>query len=168
MTEKEYLNVKEVSIRTQQSTRNIRRIIARIENEVSNELLYKNQDGQWNIHHLILSKFKPQRIREGKYYAISFDPSGNYSDKEIDEVMKFVIKQMGETKIEINYVVESKKANEKNHLHCFVRCQNKLKLIRCIRLAFSQVSYHQSGVFDLTGWKNYITKENKIITTLKN
>jgi hypothetical protein len=168
MNEKEYLNVKEVSIKTQQSSRNVRRIITKIENEISKELLYKNQDGQWSVHHLILHKFKPKRIRENKYYALSFDPCTNYSKKEIDEIMKYVIKQMGDTQIELNYVVEGKKINEQNHLHCFVKCENKQKLVRCIRLAFSQVSYHQSGVFDLQGWKNYITKENKTITTLKN
>lgn len=170
MNEKEYLNVKEVSIKTQQSCRNVRRIIARIEieNQVSKELLYKDQNGQWNIHHLILTKFKPQRIRENKYYALSFDPCSNYSKNEIDEIMKYVISQMGETKIEINYVVESKKENERNHLHCYVKCENKQKLIRCIRLAFSKVSYHQGGVFDLKGWQNYITKETQTITRLKN
>ncbi|MCE3295822.1 MAG: hypothetical protein K0R65_1536 [Crocinitomicaceae bacterium] len=168
MNEKEYLNVKEVSIKTQQSTRNVRRIITKLEDEVNKELLYKNQNGQWEVHHLILNKFKPQRIHENKYYALSFDPCTNYSVKEIDDIMKFVIAQMKETDIELNYVVESKIANGQNHLHCFVKCQNKQKLIRCIRLAFSQVSYHQSGVFDLQGWKNYITKENKTITTLKN
>lgn len=168
MNEKEYLTVREVSIKTQQSCRNVRRIITRIESQVSKELLHKDYNGQWNIHHLILAKFKPQRVHQNKYYALSFDPSRHYSKKEIDEIMQYVVSQMGETQIELNYVVEGKKANEQNHLHCYVKCENKQKLIRCIRLAFSQVSYHQSGVFDLKGWQNYITKENQTITTLKN
>jgi hypothetical protein len=168
MYQNEYLNVKEVSKKTQQSSRNVRRIINKIENEVSRELLYKNQDGQWNVHHLILHKFKPQRIRVNKYYALSFDPCNNYSEKEIHETMKYVVSQMSETELELNYVIESKQANARNHLHCYVKCPNKQKLIRCIRLAFSQVSYRQSGIFDLNGWKKYITEENKTITTLKN
>lgn len=167
MNEKEYLNVKEISLKTQQSTRNVRRIISKLESELTSDLVYKNNDGQWNVHHLILNRFKPQRNRENRYYALSFDPCINYSEKEIDNIMKFVFTQMGETEIELNYVVEPKKANGQNHLHCFVKCQNKQKLIRCIRLAFSQVSYHQSEIFDLEGWKKYITKENHKIIRLK-
>jgi hypothetical protein len=82
--------------------------------------------------------------------------------------MEFVAKQMGETNLELNYVVEEKKKNNQNHVHCFVKCSNKKKLLQSIRLGFSKVSYHQSYIFDLASWKNYITKDNNNIKTIKN
>lgn len=168
MIKNEYMSVKEVSKITQQSTRNVRRIIKRIEGEVNKELLHQDNNNNWRIHHLLLSRFKPQRIRVNKYYALSVDPCYQYSESEIDEILRFIVEQMGEINIELNYVIEQKKANNQNHVHCFVKCSNKKKLLQCIRLGFSQVSYHQSLIFDLASWKNYITKDNNNIKTLKN
>lgn len=168
MIKNEYMNVKEISQITLQSTRNVRRIIKKIESEVSKELLHQDNNSNWRIHHLLLSRFKPQRTRLNKYYALSIDPCYNFSETEIDEVMKFVFDQMSDNTLEINYVIEQKKANNQNHIHCYVKCSNKKKLMQCIRLGFSQVSYHQSPIFDLNGWKNYITKVNNTIKILKN
>lgn len=168
MIQNEYKNVKEVSQLTSQSTRNVRRIIKRLEDEVGKELLHQDNNNMWMIHNLLLGRFKPQRIRTDKYYALSVDPCYNYSEMEIDEVMKFVIEQMSDKTTEINYVIEQKKANNQNHIHCFVKCSNKKKLMQCIRLGFSQVSYCQTGIFDLAGWKKYITKDNNKIKLLKN
>lgn len=168
MIEKEYLNVKEISNLTMQSTRNVRRIIKTIEGEVGKELLHQDSNNNWRIHHILFNRFKPKRIRTNKYYALSFDPCYNYSEIEIDAVMKFVVEQMGDSAIELNYVTEKKKANTQNHIHCFVKCSNKKKLLQCIRWGFSKLSYHQSAIFDLSSWKQYITKENNNIKTLKN
>ncbi|MBF2710009.1 hypothetical protein [Flavobacterium soyangense] len=168
MIQNEYKNVKEVSQLTSQSTRNVRRIIKRLEDEVGKELLHQDNNNMWMIHNLLLGRFKPQRIRTDKYYALSVDPCYNYSEKEIDEVMKFVMEQMSDKTTEINYVIEQKKANNQNHIHCYVKCSNKKKLMQCIRLGFSQVSYCQTGIFDLAGWKKYITKDNNNIKTIKN
>ncbi|WP_395051167.1 hypothetical protein [Flavobacterium sp.] len=168
MIQNEYKNVKEVSQLTSQSTRNVRRIIKRLEDEVGKELLHRDSNNMWMIHNLLLGRFKPQRIRNDKYYALSVDPCYSYSELEIDVVMKFVIEQMADRTTEINYVIEKKKANNQNHIHCYVKCSNKKKLMQCIRLGFSQVSYCQTGIFDLAGWKKYITKDNNKIKTLKN
>ncbi len=67
MIKNEYMSVKEVSEITQQSTRNVRRIIKRIEGEANKELLHQANNNNWRIHHLLLSRFKPQRIRVNKY-----------------------------------------------------------------------------------------------------
>lgn len=168
MIKNEYMSVKEISKITQQSTRNVRRTIKKIEGEVSKELLHHDNNGNWCIHHLLLVRFKLQRIRVNKYYALSIDPCYQYSECEIDEILNFIVEQMGEINLELNYVIEQKKANNQNHIHCFVKCNNKKKLLQCIRLGFSQVSYHQSSIFDLASWKNYITKDNNNIKTLKN
>lgn len=167
MIRNEYMNVKEISLITEQSTRNVRRIIKKLEGEVAKELLHQDKNNNWKVHHLLLKKFKPQRVRKNKYYALSIDPCHNYSENEIDEILKFVMEQMDDPSFELNYVVEQKKANNQNHIHCYVKCSSKKKLLQCIRLGFSKVSYHQSGIFDITGWKNYITKDNNNVKTLK-
>lgn len=165
----DYKTVVDVSKITEQSTRNVRRIINRIKDEVDSNLLFKDEEqSTWNIHKDLLHKFKPQRIRANKFYALTVDPCLSYSEKDLDEIMKYVIKLMGDARTEINYVVEQKKANNQNHIHCFVKCSNKRKLIQNFRIAFSNVSYLQSAIFDLESWKGYITKENNNIRTLKN
>ncbi|SHF91366.1 hypothetical protein SAMN05444372_101150 [Flavobacterium micromati] len=168
MINNEYLNVKEISVHTSQSTRNVRRIISRIQGEVAAELMYKDKNNTWRVHKLLLGRFKPQRIREHKYYALSIDLCHDYSEDEIEVVLRFAIEQMDDVPVEMNYVIEQKKANGQNHIHCYVRCNNKKKLLRCIRLGFSAVSYHQSGIFDLVGWKQYITKDNNKIIKIDN
>jgi hypothetical protein len=165
----DYKTVVDVSKITEQSTRNVRRIINRIKDEVDSNLLFKDEEqSAWNIHKDLLYKFKPQRIRANKFYALTIDPCVSYSEKDLDEIMKYVIELMGDARTEIHYVVEQKKANNQNHIHCFVKCTNKRKLIQNFRIAFSNVSYLQSAIFDLESWKGYITKENNKIKTLKN
>lgn len=168
MINNEYLNVKEISVYTSQSTRNVRRIISRIEGEVGAELLYQDKNNTWRVHKLLLGRFKPQRIREHNYYALSVDLCHNYTEDEIAVVLRFAVEQMTNVQIEINYVVEQKKKNGQNHIHCYVKCSNKKKLLQSIRLGFLSVSYCQSEIFDLNGWKQYITKNNTIIKTLTN
>jgi hypothetical protein len=166
----DYKTVVDVSKITEQSTRNVRRIINRIKDEVDSRLLFKDEENSvWNIHKDLLSKFKPQRIRANKYYALTIDPCVSYSEKDLHEIMKYVIELMDDVRTEIHYVVELKKKEPYlNHIHCFVKCTNKRKLIQNFRIAFSTVSYLQSAIFDLESWKGYITKENNEIKTLKN
>ena len=168
MQTNEYLSVKEISTKYDMSARNVRRIISKIAENYSEVMLYKDKNNQWLIHHLLIPKFKPQRVRKSKYYALSIDPCINYTKSDIDGVMKFVCEQMGSDELEMNYVIEAKLSNNRNHLHCYVRCSNKKKLIDCFKLGFSQISYHESKIFDLNGWKQYITKDGGQITTLKN
>jgi hypothetical protein len=166
----DYKTVVDVSTITEQSTRNVRRIIDRIKDEVDSNLLFKDEEKNiWNIHKDLLYKFKPQRIRANKFYALNIDPCESYSAKDLHEIIKNVIDKMGDTKTEINYTIERKKKKPfLNHLHCFVKCNNKRKLIQNFRIAFSKVSYQQGAIFDLESWKGYITKENNEIKTLKN
>lgn len=168
MIKNEYLDVKTISQMTKQSTRNVRRIIAKIEKEVSTELLHRDKNNCWLVHRLLLGRFKLQRIRAEKYYALSFDPCHHYSENEINEILKFVFEQMKDDNLEINYTIEQKKANGQNHIHSYIKCNNKRKLIESIRLGFSTVSFKQAPIFDLEGWKRYITTDGSTITTLKN
>lgn len=169
MNVNDYKSVNEVSKLTQQSTRNVRRIIDGIKEQVDTTKLFKDEESHvWNIHPEILDKFKPQRIRTNKFYAMTIDPCAVFSEQDLDKVMKYVIELMGEVETEIHYVVEKKKSNAQNHLHCFVKCSNKRKLIQNLRLAFSTLSYHQSAIFDLESWKSYITKDNNKIKKVTN
>lgn len=149
------------------SARNVRRIISTLTESCSEDTLYQNKNHEWQIHHLLLPKFKPQRQRKNKYYALSVDPCGSYSKADVDVVMKFVFDQMKDESLEINYVVEQKKSDGQNHLHCYVKCSDRKKLVNCFRLGFGQLSYHVSEVFDLQGWIQYITKDGSQITKLK-
>lgn len=167
MQQNEYFTVKEISSKYEMTTRNVRRIISSLADNCSEAMLYKNKNGEWMVHHLLVPKFKPQRTRKNKYYALSIDPCMDYNKSDIDVVMKFAYEQMGDDVLEINYVVEQKKSNNRNHLHCYVKCSNKKKLINCFKLGFSKISYHESAIFDLNGWKDYIKKYGSQIITLK-
>lgn len=167
MIEKEYLNVQEISKKFKVTSRNVRRIISELAKEKSEELLFKDSTNRWQVHRLLLPKFKPQRVRKQKFYALSIDPPNSYTTKEIDEIMEFVFTRMENQNLEINYVVEKKKSNGNYHLHCFINCNQRKKLIENLKLGFSAISYHQTEIFDLEGWKGYITKDGNLIKTIK-
>ena len=167
MQQNEYLTVKEISKKYDMSARNIRRIISNLTQDFGEKTLYKDKSHQWQVHRLIVEKFKPKRIRKNKYYALSIDPCDSYTKPTIEAIVKLVFEQMGGEMSELNYTIEQKKKNNLNHLHCFVKCTNKQKLIRNFRLEFSRISFRQSPVFDLNGWMDYITKDGCQIKTLK-
>ncbi|PHS60327.1 MAG: hypothetical protein COB12_13410 [Flavobacterium sp.] len=165
----EYLSVTEVSKIHGVSPRNIRRISNNIVNSTNTSLLGKDRNGYWLIHRLLLPRYKPQRVRRQKYFALTIDPCYYYSAKDIDEIMKFVVDNSLDKDTEINYTIEKKKANDQNHLHCYCMCKNRKNLIQLIKIGFSKVSYHQAEIYDLEGWKNYIIKDGgKIKTIIKN
>jgi hypothetical protein len=168
MQQNEYSTVKEISLKYDMSARNVRKIISKLTDNCSETTLYKNKNHEWQVHHLLVPKFKPQRTRKNKYYALSIDPCGKYTEKDINVVMRFVYGEMNDDALELNYVIEQKKSNNQNHLHCFVKCTNKKKLLDLLKLGFSRISYHESVIFDLEGWRGYITKDGSQITTLKN
>ena len=168
MQANEYVTVKEISLKYDMSARNVRRIISKLTENCSEATLYKDKNHEWQIHHLLVPKFKPQRTRKNKYYALSVDPCANYTESDINVVLRFVYEQMNDDSLEINYVIEQKKSNNQNHLHCYVKCTNKKKLLDLLKLGFSRISYKESILFDLAGWKQYITKDGSQIKTLKN
>lgn len=168
MSNNEYLTVKDISREFKLTTRHIRKLVAQLAEEKNHLLIHKDRMNKWAIHRLLLPTFQPKKKKTEKWYALSIDPIQYYSEKDIDEVMKFILVNMADENIEIHYTVEQKKANGRNHIHCFLNCNQKKKLIENVRLGFSQVSYHHQEVFDLEGWKSYITKDGATIKTLKN
>ena len=120
------------------------------------------------VHRLLSPKFKPQRTIKQKYYALTIDPPTKLKENEIDIIMKFVISRMDNPNIEVNYVVEQKKENNRNHIHCYINCNQRKRLLENLKIGFYNLNYKQTEIFDLEGWKQYITKDGAIIKTLKN
>jgi transcriptional antiterminator len=168
MVKNEYLTVSDISKLYNVSKRNIRRIINKMVDLTNKNLLNKDHNGFWMVHRLLLKKFKPQRVRKPKYYALTIDPCVNYSEIDIDVIMKFIVDNVDDDGIEINYSVEQKKANNQNHIHCYIKSGKKKKIVELATLGFSGVSYKEAEIFDLEGWKNYITKDGSQIKTIKN
>jgi hypothetical protein len=162
----EYLNTKEVSEKHSISTRNVRRIATLIEPDLHNKLLFKNKLGEWSIHYSLLAQFTPQRTRKEIFYALTIDPVGLYSEQDIKSILKYIIDEI-EDDIEFNYVIEAKTANNKNHIHAYVKTKNKRNLIKAIRTGFGSISFHDTPIYDLEGWKSYIKKQGAQIQTLK-
>jgi hypothetical protein len=118
------------------------------------------------VHNLLLSNFTPQRIRTDNYYALSIDPC-NYSESEIDVVMRFVLEQWVVVSWDkLCCWTKESKQSKSSTLLCMWSVLTK-KFIHYIKLGFSKVSYHQSAIFDLRNWIDYITKDGNLIKTLK-
>jgi hypothetical protein len=163
----EYLTVKEISRKVNMTMRNVRKIVSKLKNEKSESLIHKDKNNNWLIHHLLLPNFKRKRNKKESYYAITIDPSGDYTEKEIDEVFNYVVDKIDQTDLEFHYSIEKKIKDGKNHIHCFTNSIERKKLITALHLGFSKMSYFQSVIFDLDGWKNYITKTGTAIKMIK-
>lgn len=164
---KDYNTVQDLSKRFMMGARNIRKIVDKLKSSVSSDLLGKDANGRWLIHNILASKFKPTRKLVQQYYALTIDPPSEFTEAEIHKVMQFVIDRMQGPTLEINYVIQKKKANGKKHLHCYINCKQRRKLLENLRLGFSNMGYKVTEINDLQGWKNYITRDGDKITTLK-
>jgi hypothetical protein len=167
MTKKEYYTVNEVSKYYQTTTRNVRRIVYSLKEDSNDNLLRKDNNDKWEIHQLLLTKFKPQRVRKCKYYALTIYPTDNYSIKVINEVMRFINDNSSDSKLEINYSIEpSKTKDSHHHIHCYIKSDKKRELMKLIKESFYKIDYKEDEIYDLEGWRNYITKEGTQIITL--
>ncbi|WP_417364474.1 hypothetical protein [Galbibacter sp.] len=168
MVEKEYLSVAEIAKQKGMTTRNVRRLITQLSETKNNNLLRKNKFNRWEIHHLLEPKFRRMRNRKQKYFALSFKTYKIYSQEDIKLILKNVFNKVDDPDLEINYTIENKKSNEQPHVHSFIKTNNKKnELFRTLDLLFANMSYHESKIFDLERWKQYITKDGSPIITLK-
>lgn len=158
--EKEYYTVADVNRKTNLSSKQIRNRILRFRKDGEyNNMISKDSQGRWVIHRMILSRFKPERIRESKFYALTIDPVDCYSEKDLMSIMKFVVDDIPVKQIQISYTIEKKKSNGLNHIHLFTNCEKRKTLIQTLRIAFSKMSYKESNIFDSEGWESYIQKD---------
>ena len=88
--------------------------------------------------------------------------------EKIHSVIQYAIGLLEDPTAEIHYVVEMKKRKIEPHVHTYYRCKSRKAMKQVINLAFGGTSYYHSKVFDLEGWKRYITKDGLTITTIKN
>jgi hypothetical protein len=160
MIEKEYLTTKEIAISTNQTTRNVRYIINKL--DVPKSMLYKDNNDTYMIHHLLLPYFAPKVTGTLKEYAVSFDILNTSSDDDIKKIMEY----MGELlpKLKMQYSIEAKQ-NEMKHIHSIVSGVSKTELKEKIRLCFHEnTRVYTMGIYDKQGWQKYISKESPIIT----
>jgi hypothetical protein len=126
MIKKEYYTVNEISKHYQTTSRNVTRIIYALKEDSNENLLRKDNNDIWEIHQLLLSKFKPQRIRRCKYYALTIYLTGNYSPKVIGEMMRFICNNSSDTKLEVNYSIDASKTKDlHHHMHCYIKSDKK-------------------------------------------
>lgn len=165
-TKKEYYQVNEISKLKNMTARNVRTIINKLDREKSEYMVRKTKYGVWEIHHLMLPLFDRQRQKDNNYYALTIDPVSDLSEKDINLIMNYVFTTTGEPDLEINYVIHSKVANGRNHIHAYVKTKQKRKLVSVINLCFSDPSYKLTTVYDLEGWIKYIKRTGAQLITL--
>ena len=165
-TKKEYYQVNEICKLKNMTARNVRAIIAKLDIDKSDYMVRKAKDGVWEIHHLMLPMFERKRKIDNKYFALTIDPVCDLSEKDINLMMDYVFTATDESDLEINYVVHTKIANGRNHIHAYVITNQKRKLLSAINLSFSNSSYKLTDIFDLKGWIEYITRTGAQIIKL--
>ena len=163
---KEYYLVNEISKIKKMTARNVRAIIDKLDKEKNNFMIRKSNDGVWEVHHLMLYNFDRKREKDNSYCALTIDPVFNLSHKDINLMMNYFFTTTSDPNIEINYVIDKKVSNGKNHIHAYIKTKQQRKLIPLINLCFSGSSYKLKPVFDLEGWKSYITKNGAQIIAL--
>lgn len=166
--ENEYYSTTQIAKKYGMNIRHIRRMVSNKSKQLNNKtLIHKDKNGSWQVNHVALHYFKPKYIPKDNYYALSLDPVVDYTESEIHEIMNYIGSISSDFVEEINYVIENKKKDVKAHIHMFIKSKNKRKLLKSFRTAFGEdVSYRQSKIYDLSGWKDYITKNNKYIITI--
>ena len=167
--EKEYYRVYEISKMNNITSRYVRSKVK----ELSDTNNYKNRitkdsEGQWLVHHLALENFKRKRKQKNPFYALTVDFTHEYSIKDIEQIIQFVCAQSSMDNFEFHYTIEKGGLKEKNHLHAFTNSKSKTELIKNLRLGFSEISYKILPVYDIEGWRNYMTKQDNKIKTIKN
>ena len=156
---KEYYKVYEISKMYKITTRYVRAKIKELKKtEKFNNRIIKDNNGQWLIHELTLPNFKRQRKQKQPYYALTLDFKTNYSTKDIEQIIKFVCNNSSMDNLEFYYTIEIGSLRGKNHIHAYTNNRSKTELIKNLRLGFSDVGYKETPIFNLEGWKNYITK----------
>ena len=158
---KEYYYTDEVARMLQCSVKTIIRRINDILIENEDTKLIIKKDRVWLIHSLAIPKFTKETT---KYHAITIDTVIDYNEKDLISVIKLVFDNY-EGELELNYTIEAKNKNNKPHIHCYIPTTQLYRFKKAL-LRLVEFSYHIAPVYDLEGWRNYISKENNI-TTLK-
>ncbi len=161
----DYLKVAEVAKEKKITKRTVRNKIQKLIGLVGDGKILKDKNNEYRIHKSILNKFEPLRVHQTKYTAITLDPIYKYTTEDLKKIMIWILELM-KVEVEINYTIEQKKANGQNHLHIYTAKEMSHKFLKCAKVAFPKMSFHLADVYDLDGWKSYMSKET-IIMNLK-
>lgn len=160
MLQKEYFTTKEIAIETNQTTRNVRYILNKL--DVPPTMLFKDSNGTYQVHHLLLPRFASVVTGKEKCYALSFDILNTKSNVDIIKIMNHIINELKD--IEIKYSIEIKD-NGMKHIHSMILGVSKTKMKEKIRKYFHEKTrVYVMGIYDKQGWLKYISKESPIIT----
>lgn len=141
------------------SSKTVSRRIQQLTTDNESRLIVKRH-GRWRIHQLALSQFKPKK-KETEYTAITIDPVLDYSLTDMETVFDYILTEVP-TPLEIHYSLETKNKDGKPHIHCYLPSDQYRKFLRVLR-SLVEISYKVATVFDLDGWREYISKESPII-----
>jgi hypothetical protein len=153
-----YLTVKQISELTNQSTRNVRRIIFDILEDEGPCTIHKDGNLKWRVHQLALDRFAPTRKKWVKRYALTIHLHYCYLESDIHRIMKFVLDNTKDDKLEINYSLHGK--GNQFDVNCFVKSNGKKKLYDSIHEAFSRAICIRDNIYDFKDWSSYITLDN--------
>ncbi|WP_264552987.1 hypothetical protein [Flavobacterium sp. N2038] len=161
----EYYNTTQISNLTELDPRQILYIIKQI--NTTNDLLFKNKRGEYQIHRLLLPRFKKSENKRIKHFAYSTDLPKGYTEKQLVDLMKYVLSLCKDyTRIELS--IEQKNKNGELHIHSILSTKNKTDYIRNMALVFGSHSYKCSKLFDRQNWVSYCTKYGTELITITN
>ncbi len=160
---KEYYTIKEVAQQTGLGIQSIRKRIKGM--NTTHSLLHLN-NGEYQIHQLLLPYFTRKKISQVFAYTLDFDHG--YNDKDINIVMNYILSILSEYQIKIEYVIENKKKDETPHVHAIIEGITKTNFIKVIHKGKINKSYHIAPLYDKKGWLGYMKKDNKEIITITN
>ena len=160
----DYMKVSELAKEKKLTQRSIRNRIEKLIGTIGDNKIIRGNNDEWRIHKSIKNLFDPIRIHVKKYTAITIDPVNIYNSQDLKKIMVWIKEGLKDADVEINYTIEQKKFGDRNHLHLYIPKQSSNKFLKGAKIAFPFMSYHLAEIYDLTGWKNYIKKENDIIT----
>lgn len=167
MITNDYMRVSDLAKEKKITMRTVRNKIQKLLGIVGDGKIIKDANEDWRIHKSIRDMFTPERVHKKRYTAITIDPVYNYTTEDLENIIRWIVEITDETELEINYTIEKKKANERNHIHLYMIKDFSSKFLRSSKIAFPVMSFHVVEVYDLLGWKNYIGKETKIKTIKK-
>jgi len=153
----QYLTVKQISELTNQSTSNVRKIILDIMGDLGACNIHKDGNLKWRVHKGNLPSFASTRKKWTKRYGFTIYPYYTYSKSETHRIMKFVLDNTKDDKLEMTYTIVAVDEAAVAQLHCFVKSNARKKLLKSIHEGFPRATCIRDDIFDFNDWRNYIT-----------
>lgn len=165
---KEYYTVKMIAEHFNISRKTVYRTIDKLKSDHSNLLLGKSAKYSWLVHHLLLNKFKPKRVRKVQpSLAVTIDFGINSHAEAISKSMECLFDYLQDEKASIEYSVERKKSDNTQHIHALIESSDSKSVTKKVFDLFRGLSIRIKKVYYKEGWKNYIKKESPAILLSK-